>query len=48
MKNDNIKASKETKESKISLTRRKEAYENSGIPVDRLFYCSGLPMTSSN
>lgn len=49
MKNNNIKTSKaETKENKISLVKRKEAYETSGIPVDRLFYCCGLPMTSSN
>ena len=49
MKNNNIKTSKaEIKENKISLAKRKEAYETSGIPVDRLFYCFGLPMTSSN
>lgn len=35
-----------TKEEELAIAERKADYEEMGIPVNRLWFCHGLPMTS--
>lgn len=47
MNNNEIISESLTQEEIINLAKKKETYEECGIPVERFFYCCGLPMTSN-